>query len=164
MATGTIGQPAYTSAGGVAVEESPAAEGMPRSNPSPAEGDASRGAERPELVEPAPPTDHDLLMELVQRYEVLGNAVVKLSEKVADPARATLTQGAPAAAGPSGVDMMGRLIDVAMKALGGNSGGSSLFQELYVKAHENYDTRVLLPTFSNLARGELKHVASGHVG
>ncbi len=40
---------------------------------------------------PAPeraPTDHELLLELVKRYEVLGTAVVKLSEKVGDPATA----------------------------------------------------------------------------
>lgn len=148
MATGVIGQPAYASAGGIALVQASAPAGIP-GLPPPAEG------------LPAIPSDHDLLMELAQRYEVLGNAVVKLSERVTDPARAAVTQGAPAAAGPSGTDLIGKLIDIATKALSGDSGGSSLFQQLYVKAHENYDQRVLLPTFSNLARGEIRHVAQG---
>ena len=153
MATGIVGMPAYASVAGT--QPPPTAEVV---------GTQTQSLARGPGPQPPVPSDHDLLLELVQRYEVLGNAVVKLSEKIADPGRAIVTQGAPAAAG-SGVDLIGKLIDVATKALGGNTGGGNdLLLDLYRKAHENFDQRVLMPTFTNLARGEVRHVSGGHVG
>lgn len=112
-----------------------------------------------EAKEPQAPTPFDIIMArfdaLDKRYEQLGTAVVKISERLEQPAEMQITPGAPG--NPLG--SIGQIIDLIKTGLGQGEGGSNdYFAELYKHAHENYDNKVLFPALNRLAGAEVRHV------
>ena len=123
------------------------------------------------ITEPVPPvplaperTPFDVIIErfdaIDKRLDQQGTAIVKLAEMQTMPA---VPGQVPAVANVM-MNNIGSIIDIVKQALGGSGApGNDLMLDLYKQAHANFDQKVLMPTFTNLAKGEIRHVTTGSV-
>ena len=98
------------------------------------------------------------LAEIRAREDQLANAMAKLAEKVLTPQGNQTGPFNPKTAG--GVQdifsMAGKALDAWNKYNGQNQQGpGNFFFDLYKKAHENFDSKVLMPGLTRMANVEM---------
>lgn len=96
---------------------------------------------------------------IVERFDVIekrldqqATATVKILELITSPQQGVAQQQG----GLMGLAQ--QLLPAFGDALRGGSGPNDFFMELYKQAHINYDNKVLMPTFTKLAKGDVQHV------
>ena len=121
-------------------------------------------------VEPTPPVEPvapaaeknvaqvilEQLAEIRAREDQLANAMTKLAEKVMTP-QGNQTGPNPKTGGIQDIfSMADKAFDAWNKYNGQNQQGpGNFFFDLYKKAHENFDSKVLMPGLTRMANAEM---------